>query len=433
MIVETIDSVKFVSECYEDYGGYVNSTRAVTGYDGLKSVERRVLLAVRDVASSKLTGSADVMGRTITKYHPHGDASCYPVLVKFVHKGFVEGKGNFGVPWSLEAIQAAAYRYTKVKASDAFNRSVFKLIDYVPHFENEFGMMEPSSLPVPIPLALTTSSRGIGLGLLNLVPSFSSRSLFEAMLSNDPMKLKAPEGIHIVNQSDESIRQLWEQGSGQLTYGLKCYTEWHPLDDKMVSVITGNSKLFRPNIYEIFEKELLEKSVYIRDESDKFLRIIVSRVKGLRRISDDQVHEKCLAASLNVMPFKIYVTENGVSKRISLKSWLTECWTRYQGYVEDYKNSSLVRLTRKKDIIELIPLVYPMIVEGKTSEAIAAKLSTPIDLIKEIEGKPLRILRKTEFTSELLAIANEMIEISKITSKQLANDLIDVLELAQSK
>jgi DNA gyrase/topoisomerase IV subunit A len=60
--IETIDATELVEENYLRYGRYVDCTRACVGWDGLKSVQRRMRLAVRDEASGKLARSSQVVG-----------------------------------------------------------------------------------------------------------------------------------------------------------------------------------------------------------------------------------------------------------------------------------------------------------------------------------------------------------------------------------
>ena len=86
---------KIITEFYKRYGRMVNFSRAVPlAIDGLKPVERRVLLSVYEIARDKFMKSAKVDGHVIGNYHPHGSA--YGTIVQMVQQGFLDGQGNFG-------------------------------------------------------------------------------------------------------------------------------------------------------------------------------------------------------------------------------------------------------------------------------------------------------------------------------------------------
>ena len=57
---------------YAEYGTHVALKRAVPGLDGMKPSHRRILLALRDVAADKLTGTINAIG-TAQVRHPFGN------------------------------------------------------------------------------------------------------------------------------------------------------------------------------------------------------------------------------------------------------------------------------------------------------------------------------------------------------------------------
>lgn len=70
--MNSIDVSKFLTENYFDYGKYINFNRVMVGVDGLKPVQRRVLLALSKVAKGKLTGTVNAIGAAQV-IHPFGD------------------------------------------------------------------------------------------------------------------------------------------------------------------------------------------------------------------------------------------------------------------------------------------------------------------------------------------------------------------------
>jgi len=58
---------------YREYGIYSNFRNFPSALDGLKPVERRVLLSAYKIARDKLVKSRQVDAYTIGHFHPHGE------------------------------------------------------------------------------------------------------------------------------------------------------------------------------------------------------------------------------------------------------------------------------------------------------------------------------------------------------------------------
>jgi hypothetical protein len=417
--METVYASDLVTENYIRYGAYVNNGRSTVGMDGLKNVERRVLLGVRDVASTKFQRSSLVVGHTLGNYHPHGD--CYPTLTKLVRDGFVLGYGNFGDHLS----EAAAMRYTSVKANESFNTAVFRFIDFVPVQDSEFGVREPQRLPVPIPLALLTGNLGIGVGLMMSIPAFSPCSLWAAMKKDDPSLLKPPFGLNIVNST---LQDVWTKGMGFVQYGMRVYQERSELDEnRLVSVIEGSPKIFVPDVNRVFQKELEDELVYVRDESVNNVRLVISRVKGMRRISDDDVHKLAQKVATKMCYVRIYVSDGEKAIRIGLRDWLQRCWEMYCESFSAYQKDKIEKLQHRIHIFELIPKVYPLLISNKGTREIASTLSEKMETIREIESKPLRLLRKKDFDAETRKLESEVGSIKTMTAEKVGEEFITAI------
>lgn len=66
---------KIIPIFYSEYGRYINRFRAIPSFiDGLKPVERRVLLSLHKEGRKKAVKSATVIGYALGHLHPHGDA-----------------------------------------------------------------------------------------------------------------------------------------------------------------------------------------------------------------------------------------------------------------------------------------------------------------------------------------------------------------------
>ena len=111
-------------ESFLAYSLSVITSRAIPDVrDGLKPVQRRILYAMLRMGIRSDTPhrkSARVVGETMGRYHPHGDAAIYDALVRLgqdFSRGitFVDKQGNFG---SLDDPPAAA-RYTECRLTAA--------------------------------------------------------------------------------------------------------------------------------------------------------------------------------------------------------------------------------------------------------------------------------------------------------------------------
>jgi len=94
-----------MKESYIDYAMSVIISRALPDVrDGLKPVHRRILYTMGEMGlthTAKFRKSATVVGETMGKLHPHGDAAIYDSLVRMAQDfslryPLVQGQGNFG-------------------------------------------------------------------------------------------------------------------------------------------------------------------------------------------------------------------------------------------------------------------------------------------------------------------------------------------------
>src|SRR5262245_64406230 len=90
--------------------------------DGLKPSQRRILVAMHDLGlgpASATSKCAGIVGETMKRYHPHGEATIYPTLVRMaqdwnMRHRLVHPQGNFG---SIAGLPPAAMRYTEARLS----------------------------------------------------------------------------------------------------------------------------------------------------------------------------------------------------------------------------------------------------------------------------------------------------------------------------
>ena len=167
-----------MSESFLAYSLSVITSRAIPDVrDGLKPVQRRILWSMLQMgvrAGTPFRKSARIVGDTMGRYHPHGDAAIYDTLTRMGQDfsrnvPFIEPQGNFG---SLDDPPAAA-RYTECRLSDAAMDMVRELdedtVDFRATYDGEGE--EPIVLPAGLPNILVNGTSGIAVGMAtNMAP-----------------------------------------------------------------------------------------------------------------------------------------------------------------------------------------------------------------------------------------------------------------------
>ena len=194
-IIEDIIQTDFCDEMstsFIDYAVSVITDRALPDVrDGLKPVHRRILWAMKFLGLSS-TGdykkSARVVGETMGKYHPHGDASIYDAMVHMAqdwcyNHPLVDGHGNFG---SVEGDDAAASRYTEARlapiAEEVLLADLDKgVVDFMPNFDNK--EKEPTVLPAVVPNILVSGTDGIAVGMACKMPTHNLGEVIDAAVA----------------------------------------------------------------------------------------------------------------------------------------------------------------------------------------------------------------------------------------------------------
>ena len=232
---------KIIPIFYSEYGRYINRFRAIPSFiDGLKPVERRVLLSLHREGRKKAVKSATIVGYALGHLHPHGDQSLYGTLVNIVEQGYAKGEGNWGSP-GLEDAPAAAYRYTEVSLRKWVDDLAFTYLDekYVPYQEFELEV-EPLYLPSPIPIGLIGHGVITGISFYRtLIPKYKLSDLSKRLSWILHGKKKEDEIIIQPNSKDCTISEA-EPGDFQkiLTTGVGSinYTPHGKLEHKNLRI-----------------------------------------------------------------------------------------------------------------------------------------------------------------------------------------------------
>ncbi|MFQ5715689.1 MAG: DNA topoisomerase (ATP-hydrolyzing) subunit A [Nitrospinales bacterium] len=271
--------------------------------DGLKPIHRRILFAMNDMgvtAAAKHVKSAKIIGETLGKYHPHGDASTYESMVRMAQDfslryPLVDGKGNFG---SIDGDQAAAYRYTEAKltpiSSFLLNDLKKDTVDFRSNYDNT--LQEPSVLPSRIPNLLINGSSGIAVGMACSFPAHNLRETISALIalietpglsvSQLTKHIKGPDfpsgGIILNSKAD--LRKAYETGSGSVKIRGEWTAESLPRGKTHIVVHAlpygVNKARLIEKIAEIIIAKKIPALVDIRDESDEKIRVVLEIKSG---------------------------------------------------------------------------------------------------------------------------------------------------------
>src|SRR5450631_2902429 len=175
---------------YLDYAMSVIVGRALPDVrDGLKPVHRRVLFTMDDMGLQPERAhvkSANIVGRVMGEFHPHGDQAIYDALVRLAQDfasryPLVDGQGNFG---STE-FPAAAMRYTEARLSHVAVEMLRGIdedtVDVVATSDDR--RTEPVVLPARLPNLLINGSSGIAVGMATNIPPHNIAEVIDAVVA----------------------------------------------------------------------------------------------------------------------------------------------------------------------------------------------------------------------------------------------------------
>ncbi len=286
-------------ESYLDYAMSVIVARALPDVrDGLKPVHRRILWDMWDgglTHQSKFRKSANVVGETLGRYHPHGDTAVYDALVRMAQDfslryPLVEGQGNFG---SIDGDSAAAMRYTEsrlAKISDEMMQDIEKeTVDWQPNYDGT--RQEPKVVPAKLPNLLLNGSLGIAVGMATSIPPHNISEVADAVLYlTDNPEASGEELLKFIKGPDfptggvifdpKAIKEAYLTGRGAILTRAKADIQERKSRqfDIVVTEIpyqVNKSELIK-KIAELVQDKKIEGIRDLRDESDREgLRIVV--------------------------------------------------------------------------------------------------------------------------------------------------------------
>lgn len=299
MGIEKREITTELQESYIDYAMSVIVSRALPDVrDGMKPVQRRILWAMWDSGLAHLAKtrkSANVVGETMARYHPHGDSSIYDAMARMVQEWslrypLITGQGNFG---SIDGDSPAAMRYTEAKLSKISEEMLLDIeketVDWQPNYDAT--RQEPKVLPAKLPNLLLNGTVGIAVGMATNIPPHNLSEVADAILyfsenpdadTDDLLKfVKGPDfptGGLIFDQ--KAIREAYASGKGPILCRAK--TDIQERKNRQFDIViteipyqVNKSELIK-HMAELVQNKKIEGIRDIRDESDREgLRIVI--------------------------------------------------------------------------------------------------------------------------------------------------------------
>src|SRR5437016_4646652 len=189
--IQPVNSEEEMRRSYLDYAMSVIIGRALPDVrDGLKPVHRRILYHMHDMGllhNRKYVKCAKVVGETMGKYHPHGDAALYDAMVRMgqpfsLRYPLVDGQGYFG---SIDGDPPAAMRYSEARLSRIATELLRDIdadtVDFQPNYDE--SRREPSVLPARFPNLLVNGSAGIAVGMATNIPPHNLGEVIAAIVA----------------------------------------------------------------------------------------------------------------------------------------------------------------------------------------------------------------------------------------------------------
>jgi len=266
-----------LKQSYMDYAMSVIISRALPDVrDGLKPVQRRILVAMNDLhlgPSAQHRKSAKIAGDTSGNYHPHGEAVIYPTMVRMAQDfnlryPLIDGQGNMG---SIDGDQPAAMRYTEMRMSPFAVEMLEDLEKDTVDWDDNYDQtrQEPRVLPAKFPNLLANGVEGIAVGMMTKIPPHNLTELCDGItyLIDNPdctiedltQFVKGPDfptsGMIL---GTKGIRSAYETGRGQII--MQAQTNVEPIEGGKFAIVVTELP------YQVNKANLIEKIAMLARE-----------------------------------------------------------------------------------------------------------------------------------------------------------------------
>lgn len=444
----------FVEDSYLPYAHYVIMSRALISDDGLKPVQRRILYAMHELGltdKKDFIKAAQIVGETMGKYHPHGDASIGDALSRMgqtfsLRVPLVDVQGSVGFTTGDDP---AAPRYWEGRPTKAAMELTKELregaVEMGLNYDGKFP--EPSILPIKWPNGLINGSQGIAVGYSSVIVPHNPTEVMDAIIAlvkkpnttlDEIMKIMPgpdmPTGGILTGY--EGVKEYFETGKG--TFAIRGKYEIVPgargthqiifseapyqvSAEQIVSAVDTNKK----------DRDRFKEISYVKDLSDinNGFKLSIGIKAGanpdvvLRDIFRWTPLEQKFSVNMNVLV-------NGVPTVCSVKEMLegfiefrSQCIANKAKFKLKGLNRDIERLDGIIKVLVDIDKAIEIIRKSKDSQVANEKLQNTFKINEEqsafILSMPLRRLTK----SDSLSIQNEIEELRK--EKEYLNSILE--------
>ena len=429
-----------MKEAYLDYAMSVITGRALPDVkDGLKPVHRRILYTMYQLglfSNKPFRKAASVVGTTMAKFHPHGDAAIYDAMARLVQDfslryPLIHGQGNWG---SIEGFPPAAQRYTECKMTK-LGELMLEDIDkdtviFAPNFDG--SSQEPLILPSKFPNLLVNGSSGIAVGMATNIPPHNISEVVDGLIALVDNKeidvvglmnyVKAPDfptGGTIVGMS--GVEEAYKTGRGKIVLRAKSTIE--EKGDKKFIIIEEipylvNKSVLLENIAKCISNKKIDGVNDLIDESDrKGMRVVIELKRGYD--SNLVLNQLCQNTSLETTFGVIMIAlVNGEPKVLNLKDLMLNYILHRKDVVTKRTKFDLNKSEERKHIVDglIIALddidsVVRLIKESKDVE-VANKLLIEKYSLSNSQSKAILDMKLQRLTSlETEKLKEENIEL----------------------
>lgn len=465
-IIDTDLSDKMKSS-YIEYAMSVIVSRALPDVrDGLKPVHRRILYAMHKLNLDPSKGykkCANIVGETMGKYHPHGDAAIYDALVRMAQDFsmrymLVDGHGNFG---SIDGYPAAAHRYTEAKLSKISLEMLSDIdkdtVDFIDNYDST--EKEPVVLPSKFPNMLVNGSSGIAVGMATNIPPHNLSEVLDALLKIIDNKIQNketdieeilqiikgpdfPTGATILGKS--GIYSAYTTGKGKIKVRSTTNIEISKSGKECI-VVTEipyqvNKSRMIERIAELVKEKKVEGISDISDESDRNgIRVIIEcKRDSSATVVLNQLYKFSQLQENYSINFLSIV--DGVPKTLNLKQILEHYLKHQENIITRRTKFDLDKAEKRAHILEgllkaldFIDEVISIIRNSKTTTDAKTSLisrfqfsQAQVDAIVEMRLRSLTGLEKQKLDDELNSLISFIKEMKEILSDY--NKLLTVIK-----
>lgn len=362
-------------ESYLTYAMSVIISRALPdARDGLKPSQRRILVAMNDLnlgPSSSTSKCAGIVGETMKRYHPHGEAVIYPTLVRMaqdwnMRHRLVHSQGNFG---SLAGLPPAAMRYTEARMTPVAAQMLDDLecdtVDFIDNYDGKYR--EPLVLPGRFPNLLVNGSDGIAVGMATDIPPHNLGEVCEAAIRIiDNPDISIAEIMEVLPGPDfptggiicgrQGILEGYHTGRGKVT--LRARAEINEEGSRAQIIIKEvpfqqTRNRLAEAIADLVRQEKIKGISAIRDESSVRTGDPVRLVIELKRDGDPNLILKQLyqySPLEKTASIILLALVDGRPRTLNIKE-LIECFLRHRAQVIRRKTQYLLREAKKRSHI----------------------------------------------------------------------------------